>query len=69
QGTLYGRNAVGGAINILYKEPTEEFEGAVKGILGNFDTQEIYGAVSGPLVPGKLYGRATIADRNRDGTI
>ena len=42
QGTLYGRNAVGGAINILYKEPTDEFEGSVKGILGNFDTQEGY---------------------------
>jgi iron complex outermembrane receptor protein len=49
QGTLYGRNAVGGAINILYKEPTDVFEGAVKAIYGNFGTEEYYGAFSGPL--------------------
>ncbi len=60
QGTLYGRNAVGGAINILYKEPTNEFEAAVKGILGNFGTQEVYGAVSGPLVKDKLMGASTL---------
>ncbi len=49
QGTLYGRNAVGGAINILYKEPTDIFEGAFKAIYGNFGTEEYYGAFSGPL--------------------
>ncbi|MGE0622373.1 MAG: TonB-dependent receptor [Pseudomonadales bacterium] len=69
QGTLYGRNAVGGAINILYKEPTDEFEGAVKGILGNFDSQEIYGAVSGPLIKGQLSGRVNFAHRERDGMV
>ena len=69
QGTLYGRNAVGGAINILYKEPTEEFEGSVKGILGNFGTQEAYVAVSGPLIDGQLSGRVTYAYRERDGVI
>ena len=69
QGTLYGRNAVGGAINILYKEPTDEFEGSVKGILGNFDTQEAYIALSGPIIENQLSGRATYAKRERDGMI
>ena len=40
QGTLYGRNAVGGAMNFLYKKPTEEFEFAAKAIAGNFGTQD-----------------------------
>lgn len=41
QGTYYGRNAVGGALNITTKKPTEEFyaEGSVS--IGSFDT---YGA-------------------------
>ena len=35
QGTLYGRNAVGGAINILYKKPEQETDWAIKSIVGN----------------------------------
>ena len=69
QGTLYGRNAVGGAINILYKQPTNEFEAAVKGIVGNFGAQEVYGALSGPIVKDKLMGRLNFAHRERDGVI
>ena len=53
QGTLYGRNAVGGAVNILYKQPTDVFEAAFKTILGDIGTQDYYGMVSGPLVEGK----------------
>ncbi len=69
QGTLYGRNAVGGAINILYKQPTNEFEAAVKGIIGNYGAQEVYGALSGPIVKDKLMGRLNFAHRERDGVI
>ena len=68
QGTLYGRNAVGGAINILYKEPTDVFEGAFKAIYGNFGTEEYYGAFSGPLRD-DLMGRVTFSYRDRDGVI
>ena len=35
----YGRNAVGGAINILYKQPTDVFEAAFKTIQGDIGTQ------------------------------
>lgn len=69
QGTLYGRNAVGGAINILYKEPSYEPEGMVKAIVGNFGTEEYYAAFSGPLIQDKLAGRVTYAHRERDGVI
>ncbi|MEZ5559185.1 MAG: TonB-dependent receptor [Pseudomonadales bacterium] len=69
QGTLYGRNAVGGAINILYKEPTDEFEAAVKGIVGEYGTAEGYAALSGPIIQDKLSARLTYAYRDRDGVI
>jgi iron complex outermembrane receptor protein len=39
QGTLFGRNAVGGAIRIITKRPTEEFGGNVKVGVGNFGEQ------------------------------
>ncbi|NJN52493.1 MAG: TonB-dependent receptor plug domain-containing protein, partial [Gammaproteobacteria bacterium] len=69
QGTLYGRNAVGGAMNILYKEPTEQFEAALKGIIGDYGTQEYYGVVSGPLIEGQLSGRINFSSRENDGVV
>jgi outer membrane receptor protein involved in Fe transport len=69
QGTLYGRNAVGGAINILYKEPTYDSEFAFKTIFGNFGTAEYYGMVSGALVDDVLAARLNFSLRDRDGII
>jgi iron complex outermembrane receptor protein len=69
QGTLYGRNAVGGAMNFLYKKPTDEFEFAAKGIVGSYGTKDFYGMVSGPLVKDKLNGRLTYSSREHDGWV
>ena len=69
QGTLYGRNAVGGAVNILYKQPTDVYEAAFKTIQGSLNTQEYYGVVSGPLVEDKLLGRVNFSWRDRDGFV
>jgi outer membrane receptor protein involved in Fe transport len=69
QGTLYGRNAVGGAINILYKQPANQFESGFKGIVGNFGTTEYYGMVSGPLIDDVLSARLNFSVRDRDGVI
>ncbi|MDZ7826406.1 MAG: TonB-dependent receptor plug domain-containing protein [Gammaproteobacteria bacterium] len=69
QGTLYGRNAIGGAINIIYKEPTDEFEASAKSIVGDYGTKEFYGAVSGPIIKNKLAGRLNYSNRDRDGIV
>ncbi len=60
QGTLYGRNATGGAINIISRMPTDEPEGYAGVGYGEFDRRELKGAVSGPLGggwTGRLAGR------------
>lgn len=49
QGTLYGRNATGGAIVIETLAPSDEFEGNVKAEYGRFDDKRLQGYVSGPL--------------------
>lgn len=49
QGTLYGRNSTGGAINFLTARPTREFEGFVRAGYGSYSTFSATGAVSGPL--------------------
>ncbi len=69
QGTLYGRNAVGGAINILYKEPTDELEAAVKTVIGTEGTEEYYGVISGPLIENQLSARVNFSTRDQNGTI
>jgi outer membrane receptor protein involved in Fe transport len=69
QGTLYGRNAVGGAINILYNQPSHEFDYSVKGIVGNFGTAEYYGMINGSVIEDKLSARVNFSVRDRDGVI
>ena len=49
QGTLYGRNATGGAINVISRAPTDSLEGYVSALYGSFERVDIRGAVSGPL--------------------
>ncbi len=52
QGTLYGRNATGGAINLISRQPTDEVEGYGSILFGSFDRREIKAALSGPLGAG-----------------
>lgn len=49
QGTLYGRNATAGVVNILPKLPSGEFEGSIKGEIGSYDTRRLNGMVNVPL--------------------
>lgn len=66
QGTLFGRNATGGAVLYAAAQPTETFGGYLKGGFGNFDNVEIEGAINIPVMSGvaiRLAGRS----QNRDG--
>ena len=49
QGALYGRNAIGGAIIIRTKDPSDELEGTVKAGFGNGDAIRAQASVSGPV--------------------
>ena len=49
QGTLYGRNSIGGAINIVSRKPTKEFYAEVRGTYANYNRRLIEAAVSGPI--------------------
>jgi iron complex outermembrane receptor protein len=69
QGTLYGRNAVGGAMNFLYKKPSDEFEFAAKGIVGDYNTRDAYFMVNAPLVEGVLNARLVGSSREHDGWV
>jgi pesticin/yersiniabactin receptor len=55
QGTLYGRNAQGGVINIITRRPGDEVAAYVDGTVATLE-HGAGGGVSGPIVPGLLYG-------------
>lgn len=69
QGAFYGRNAAGGAINILTKQPSNEFEGFLSGVYGNGDAIETSGALSGPIVEDKLLFRVAASYKEDSGRI
>jgi iron complex outermembrane receptor protein len=50
QGTLYGRNTIGGAVNLITKKPTEERSITVNTQVGNYETFEGRMTVNVPLV-------------------
>lgn len=68
QGTLYGRNAIGGSINIVTKRPTDEFEGLLAVDVGSFDKRLLRGTLSGP-ISDNVRGRLTVSDETRDGYV
>jgi iron complex outermembrane recepter protein len=49
QGTLYGRNATGGVINVIPNKPDDEFEGHMSASYGNYDAIRLDGAINVPL--------------------
>jgi iron complex outermembrane receptor protein len=63
QGTLYGKNTAGGAINIISKTPTDDFEGYADLDYSRWETTDLTAAVSGPLndfIKARLAGTATL---------
>ncbi len=67
QGTLYGRNAMGGVINIITKQPTNATDGFAEINIGNFSQQRYILGFRTPLIKDKLFfGVAGVYNR-RDG--
>lgn len=67
QGTLFGRNATGGAVLFTTAKPTRELSGYAAVRYGRFNDVQLEGAVSGPLVEDKVLVRVAGVYRNRDG--
>lgn len=66
QGTLAGKNSLGGAIKLYSSKPDEDFGGYVKAGYGRFDKRELRGSINIPLADG-LYTRISGSYRKDDG--
>ena len=65
QGTLYGRNSIGGTVNGISRRPTDDFYAEGRVNLGNYGVNNYEAAVSGPLASG-LKMRLAAYDYNQD---
>lgn len=65
QGTLYGQNATGGAINYIAAKPTKSFDAGLEGTYGSYGASNVNGFVSGPITS-TLNGRLSF-DVNEGG--
>lgn len=67
QGALYGRNAIGGAIIINTKQPTNDFEGHARAGYGRGQEYLLEGSVSGPIIEDKMFFRLAARYTDRKG--
>lgn len=68
QGTLYGKNAAGGALNIITQKPTDELEGGVEVSAGDLGYVATRAKVSGPLGDNTA-GKLAVSYKERDGYV
>jgi len=66
QGTLYGRNTIAGAINIVSRTPEDDFWADASVGFGEFDTIKVKGSIGGPIREGALAASAAIVYHDRD---
>ena len=68
-GTLYGRNAVGGALNLIPRAPTNDFEASARFTTGNLAALRAAARVSGPLKRDRVMGSIAFIKGVRDGYV
>ncbi len=69
QGTLYGRNAVGGALNLITKPPTNEVDASARLVAGNLRALRADARLSGPIVRNRVLGSVAVLRGIRDGFV
>jgi iron complex outermembrane receptor protein len=69
QGTLYGRNATAGVVNVISAKPKSHFEAKLSGDLSNYNSSRFEGMVNLPLVEDKAALRIAGAWTKRDGFV
>jgi len=70
QGTLYGKNATGGAISFYTRNPSlTAYDGYITAGAGNYSAYSVQGAVGGPVIDNEIGWRAAVMYEKRDGWV
>ena len=68
QGTLFGKNVIGGAVSLITRKPTEETELVLQGSFGNLNAITARGLASGRIAE-NVFGKVSFSSRRRDGYV
>lgn len=66
QGTLFGRNTIGGAISIISKDPTDTMEGSVGVVMGSDNRVDFRGKINLP-ISDQLFSSVSFSSKTQDG--
>lgn len=69
QGTLFGKNTIGGAVSIVSKAPEDELGGNATVTVGSRDRIDAKAIINIPLIENELSGRFSFITRNQDGYV
>ena len=69
QGTLAGKNSIGGAIKLYSQKPTANDGGYIQGTYGSLNRMNARGAGNFTLIPDKLFVRVSASTENHDGYV
>ena len=67
QGTLFGKNSVGGTIRMVSKKPQGDNSGFVEATYGSYDRIDVRGSFDVSIIPDRLFARIAASTKNRDG--
>ncbi len=67
QGTLFGKNAIGGAVSLISKKPQGSDTGYIEAGYGSYNRVNVRAAWDGVIVPDKLFIHAAFSSKNADG--
>ncbi len=69
QGALYGRGAIGGAVIITTKPPTDQFHDTLDATYGNGNLGRVINTASGAIIPGQLWSSLTLEGETFGGLV
>jgi iron complex outermembrane receptor protein len=69
QGTLFGKNSIGGAVNMISKKPTGDGSGFVDVTLGDYSRRDFRAAYDMSIVPDSLFLRVSVMEEYRNGYV
>ena len=69
QGTLFGKNTIGGAVNVITAQPLDKFYGKAQAQFGSRNRVDVDGIANFPLVPETLAAKLAFSSRTQDGYV